>query len=326
MKIAMFSTKKYDQTFFSSQNSEFDIRYIPARFNSETALLASECDAVCCFVNDRLDAEAITQLSKLNIKLIALRCAGFNNVDIETCKALNIAVCRVPEYSPYAVAEHAVALILDLNRNIHRAFNRVRENDYSLDGLMGFDLHGKTVGVIGAGKIGRAFIQIMQGFGCHVNVFDPYTKLELPKVRNVSMEELLANSDILSLHCPLTTETYHLINDQTLALTKQGVMIINTSRGGLIDTRAVIRFLKKRHIGYLGLDVYEEEGNFFFEDLSDTLNEDDVFARLQTFPNVTITSHQGFFTYEALYKIAEVTLSNIKNFQQGKLDLVHLVV
>lgn len=325
MKIAMFSTKKYDEQFFSARNMGYEITYIPSRLNTETSILATGCDVACCFVNDQLNAECINQLEALGVKLIALRCAGFNNVDLKACRDADIAVCRVPEYSPYAVAEHAVALILDLNRHIHRAHNRVRENDYSLDGLLGFDLHGKTVGVIGAGKIGLAFINIMKGFGCHVLVFDPVAKIEQEHVQQVDLDSLLKQSDIISLHCPLNSHTYHLIDDTSLAKTKKGVMLINTSRGGLIDTAAAIRHLKNRHIGYLGLDVYEEEADFFFEDLSDTAIDDDVFARLQTFPNVMITSHQAFFTREALEKIAEVTMANIKYFMNGEKEKVFLV-
>ena len=284
-------------------------------------------DVVCCFVNDNLNANVLKTLKKQGIQLVALRCAGFNNVDLKTAKELNLPVCRVPEYSPYAVAEHTCALVLDLNRNIHRAHNRIRENDYSLDGLLGFDLHSKTVGVVGAGKIGRAFINIMNGFGCNVLVYDPMLK-ETNADNNftqVTFDELLMQSDIISLHCPLTTGTQHLINTQAISKMKPNVMLINTSRGALVDTVAIIKALKLKKIGYLGIDVYEEESEIFFEDLSDTFIQDDVFARLQTFPNVIITGHQAFFTKEALNKIAQTTINNIHSYFINKPEDSNLV-
>lgn len=327
MNIGFFSSKKYDKVVFDQTNSgQHEITYHPVRLSKDTVALASGFDAVCCFVNDEIDASVIESLSNMKVKLLALRCAGFNNVDLTAAKANGLPICRVPEYSPYAVAEHTCALILDLNRNIHRAHNRIRENDYSLDGLLGFDLHGKTVGVIGAGKIGRAFINIMLGFGCYIQVCDPeYDQPDNPKIKTGGLDDVLKNSDIISLHCPLVPGTHHMINQAAIDKMKHGVMLINTSRGGLVDTSAVIRALKTKKIGHLGLDVYEEESEMFFEDFSDTFIQDDVFARLQTFPNVTITGHQAFFTQEALEKIASTTLNNIEYFQRGELDKVYFV-
>ncbi|MDO7084825.1 2-hydroxyacid dehydrogenase [Pseudocolwellia sp. AS88] len=331
MKICMFSSKAYDEKFFSLNNSntseQLDISYFSSHLNEETVYMAEGFDVVCCFVNDNLNANVLKTLKKQGIQLVALRCAGFNNVDLKTAKELSLPVCRVPEYSPYAVAEHTCALVLDLNRNIHRAHNRIRENDYSLDGLLGFDLHSKTVGVVGAGKIGRAFINIINGFGCNVLVYDPMLR-ETNTDNNftqVTFDELLMQSDIISLHCPLTTDTQHLINTQAINKMKPNVMLINTSRGALVDTVAIIKALKLKQIGYLGIDVYEEESEIFFEDLSDTFIQDDVFARLQTFPNVTITGHQAFFTKEALNKIAQTTISNIQNYLLGKPEDSNLV-
>lgn len=327
----MFSSKAYDEKFFSLNNSntseQLDISYFSSHLNEETVYMAEGFDVVCCFVNDNLNANVLKTLKKQGIQLVALRCAGFNNVDLKTAKELSLPVCRVPEYSPYAVAEHTCALVLDLNRNIHRAHNRIRENDYSLDGLLGFDLHSKTVGVVGAGKIGRAFINIMNGFGCNVLVYDPMLK-ETNADNNftqVTFDELLMQSDIISLHCPLTTDTQHLINTQAINKMKPNVMLINTSRGALVDTVAIIKALKLKQIGYLGIDVYEEESEIFFEDLSDTFIQDDVFARLQTFPNVIITGHQAFFTKEALNKIAQTTISNIQNYLSAKPEDSNLV-
>ncbi len=331
MKICMFSSKAYDEKFFSLNNlntsEQLDISYFSSHLNEETVYMAEGFDVVCCFVNDNLNANVLKTLKKQGIQLVALRCAGFNNVDLKTAKELSLPVCRVPEYSPYAVAEHTCALVLDLNRNIHRAHNRIRENDYSLDGLLGFDLHSKTVGVVGAGKIGRAFINIMNGFGCNVLVYDPMLK-ETNADNNftqVTFDELLMQSDIISLHCPLTTGTQHLINTQAINKMKPNVMLINTSRGALVDTVAIIKALKLKQIGYLGIDVYEEESEIFFEDLSDTFIQDDVFARLQTFPNVIITGHQAFFTKEALNKIAQTTISNIQNYLSAKPEDSNLV-
>ena len=321
----MFSTKQYDKNHFNLKS--LDMTFLSPRLNKETANLAEGFDVVCCFVNDNLNAVVLKKLKNLGVKLIALRCAGFNNVDLKVAQELKIAVCRVPEYSPYAVAEHACALILDLNRHIHRAHNRIRENDYSLDGLLGFDLHGKTVGVVGAGKIGLAFAKIMSGFGCRILIHDPYlSKKDLqPDYIQVTFDELLIQSDVISLHCPLTKDTHHIIDEQAIELMKPSVMLINTSRGGLVDTVAIIKALKLNKIGYLGIDVYEEESEIFFEDLSETFIQDDVFARLQTFPNVIITGHQAFFTEEALSKIAETTESNILNYFSGRPELSNIV-
>lgn len=327
MRITLFSSKPYDRMFFDALNPGHDILYVEPHLNEQTVELARGAEVVCCFVNDRLSAEVLSGLNDLGVKLVALRCAGYNNVDLAAAKHLGLPVCRVPEYSPHAVAEHAVGLILALNRNIHRAHNRIRENDYSLNGLMGFDLHGKTVGVVGAGKIGRVFIDIMLGFGCRVLVHDLTENPEVARrAPYASLPELWAQSDILSLHCPLTPSTHHLINDRVVDQVKPGVMLINTSRGGLVDTPAVIRGLKSGRIGYLGLDVYEEEADLFFEDLSNQVVQDDVFARLTTFPNVIITGHQAFFTREALQKIAQVTLGNIEAFARGDSAALTLVV
>ena len=326
MRITMFSSKPYDRLFFAPAAAPNEIRYLEPHLTEKTVDLAADSDVVCCFVNDVLSEAVLVKLKELGVRLIAMRCAGFNNVDLAAAKALELPVCRVPEYSPYAVAEHTVGLILALNRNIHRAHNRIRENDYSLNGLMGFDLHGKTVGVIGAGKIGRAFIDIMLGFGCKVLVSDMAADPALAaRVSYVSLEELWPACDIISLHCPLTPATYHVINEEALARMKPGVMLINTSRGGLVAARAVIQGLKSGQVGHLGLDVYEEEADLFFEDLSNQVIQDDVFARLTTFPNVIITGHQAFFTREALAKIAEVTLANINAFAAGDFDGMTLV-
>jgi D-lactate dehydrogenase len=328
MNVAVFSTKPYDQKNLDKFNQgKHQLTYIPARLTPLTASSSAGFDAVCCFVNDQLDDECIEILALNGVKYIAMRCAGYNNVSLDACKKHNINVARVPEYSPYAVAEHAVALIMDLNRHIHRAFSRVRENYYLLDGLLGFDMHSKTVGVIGTGKIGACFIKIMHGFGCNVIAYDPYENVEIKAlgVEYKSLDELYAESDIISLHCPLTTDTHHIIDQQSITKMKQGVMIINTSRGGLVDTLAVINGLKKEKVGYLGLDVYEEESDLFFEDFSNTVLQDDVFARLLTFSNVVITGHQAFFTREALDAISTVTLNNLTALEDGELDKAYLI-
>lgn len=322
MKVAVFSTKPYDEQHLSEFNTQHhhELTFFEPRLTENTAVLADGHDAVCCFVNDVISAETIKGLSEQGIKLIAMRCAGFNNVDLRAANDAGIEVVRVPEYSPYAVAEHAMALILDLNRNIHRAFNRVREHDYSLNGLLGFDLHGKTIGVVGTGKIGATFARLASGFGCRVLAYDPYPNPEVEALgaEYVSRDTLWEASDIVSLHCPLTESTHHVINADSIAKMKRGVMLINTSRGALVDTRAVIEGLKSGHIGYLGLDVYEEEADLFFEDYSNRVLQDDVFARLLTFPNVIITGHQAFFTKEALNAIATITLNNISAFERGE--------
>ncbi|CAN5336766.1 2-hydroxyacid dehydrogenase [soil metagenome] len=322
MRIAIFSSKPYDRATLGEANAALgeshELIFFEPRLDELTVRLAAGYDVVCAFVNDRLTDAVIAALAAGGTRLIAMRCAGYNNVDLEAARAHGIPVVRVPAYSPYAVAEHAVALILDLNRNIHRAHNRVREGNFALEGLLGFDLNGKTVGVVGTGKIGAVFARIMAGFGCRVVAHDLYpdAALEAAGTRYVALEEVFAEADIISLHCPLTPQTHHLVNAGTLALMKRGVMLINTSRGALIDTRAVIEGLKSGALGYLGLDVYEEEGDLFFEDLSSTVIGDDVFSRLLTFPNVTITGHQAFFTREALENIAQTTLENVGAFER----------
>lgn len=325
MKVAVFSTKPYDRDYLTRANAErHQLIFHEVALKPTSALLAQGCDAVCCFVNDHLDAPVLEQLAELGVKLIALRCAGFNQVDLERARALGFTLVRVPEYSPHAIAEHTLGLILTLNRQFHRAYHRVRENDYSLNGLLGFDLYGKTVAVIGTGKIGRIFAGIMQGLGCRVLAYDPYPHPDMQQrgVEYLPLEQLWPQADIVSLHCPLTPENHHMINRDALAQMKTGVMLINTGRGGLVDTRAVVAGLKSQKIGYLGLDVYEEEGDLFFEDHSNQLLQDDVFARLITFPNVVITGHQAFFTQEALTAIAETTLANITHFEQGEMERV----
>jgi D-lactate dehydrogenase len=322
MRVAIFSTKSYDRAFLEAANATYghELVFFEPRLTEETTALAAQFPAVCVFVNDQLRATVLNTLAGQGTRLIALRSAGFNNVDLIAARELELTVVRVPAYSPYAVAEHTAGLILTLNRKIHRAYARVREGNFSLDGLLGFDLHGRTVGVIGTGKIGAVVARIMNGFGCHLLAHDPFPNPDCERlgVTYVSRPHLFAASDIVTLHCPLTPETHHLIDVQALGQVKSGVMLINTGRGALIDTQAVIESLKSGRIGYLGLDVYEEEADLFFEDLSDKVIRDDVFARLLTFPNVVITGHQGFFTEEALKSIAETTLANITAFEQGQ--------
>lgn len=328
MKVAVFSSKPYDQNHLGTiNNGVHELTFFEPHLDEQTAALSQGFDAVCCFVNDTLTAPVIETLAANNISLIAMRCAGFNNVDLIRAEELGITIARVPEYSPFAVAEHAVALALSLNRNLHRAHNRVRENDYSLNGLLGFDLHGKTVGVIGTGKIGLAFIRIMLGFGCKVICSDPYPNPDVEKTEAeyVPLEQIWAQSDIISLHCPLLPSTRHIVNSNSLYQMKRGVMLLNTSRGALIDTRAAIDALKTGKLGYLGLDVYEEEADLFFEDNSNEILHDDTFARLQTFKNVMVTGHQAFFTKEALNAIAEVTLQNISSFEAKEMDKICIV-
>ena len=319
MRIAVFNTKPYDQRFLEAANADhgFELVFHEAHLNPHTALLAQGCEAVCTFVNDPLPAAVLELLSGLGVRLIALRCAGFNQVDVKAAARLGMAVARVPAYSPFAVAEHAVALILTLNRGIHRAYNRVRDGNFELEGLLGFDLHGKTVGVIGTGKIGAIFAKIMGGFGTRVLAFDPYPNTAL-EAEYVPLEALLAESDMVSLHCPLTPQTQHLMDSGNLAQLKRGAMLVNTSRGALIDTPAAIDALKSGQLGALALDVYEEEGDLFFENLSNSVIQDDVFSRLLTFPNVLVTGHQAFFTREALENIAVTTLQNIAAYSSGQ--------
>lgn len=328
MKVAVFSAKPYDNKYLGQLNKgQHELEFFEPHLDSQTVPLTKGFDAVCCFVNDTLDRDTLVALKDNGIKLVAMRCAGFNNVDLPTAEQLELPIVRVPEYSPYAVAEHAAALALSLNRNLHRAHNRVRENDYSLDGLLGFDFHGKTVGVIGTGKIGVCFGKIMQGFGCHVVAYDPYPSKEAQKLgfEFLDLDTLLNRCDVVSLHCPLMSQTYHVINAYTISKMKRGVMLLNTSRGGLIDTPAVIEGLKSGHIGHVGLDVYEEEEDLFFEDYSNNVLQDDTFARLQTFPNVIITGHQAFFTEEALTAIAQVTMNNLNAFVEERFDDMHQV-
>ncbi len=328
MKIAFFDSHNFEQEIFKKINQNFhhDIVFFETRLTEQTVSLAKGFPCVCAFVNDRLNQEILQAMAAAGTRLVALRSAGFNHIDLNAAKALGLRVVRVPEYSPYAVAEHAVALILSLNRKIHRAYHRVRDANFSLEGLVGFDLHKKTVGIIGTGRIGSVFAKIISGFECQILAYDPAENTELLKlgVKYVSLSELLSQSDIISLHVPLTPQTRYLINDQALAQTKPGVMVINTSRGGLIETRALIQALKTGHVGYAGLDVYEEEEGLFFEDFSEQILQDDQLARLLTFPNVLLTSHQGFLTQEALQNIAHTTLQNINDYETHK-ELVNEV-
>ncbi|QHV01393.1 2-hydroxyacid dehydrogenase [Synechocystis sp. CACIAM 05] len=323
MKIAFFSSKAYDHQFFqqANQSHQREMFFFDAQLNLDTAILAEDCPVICLFVNDQAPAPVLEKLAAQGTKLIALRSAGYNNVDLKTAADLGLKVVHVPSYSPHAVAEHTVGLILALNRKLYRAYNRVRDDNFSLEGLLGFDLHGTTVGVIGTGKIGLAFAQIMNGFGCHLLGYDAFPNDKFTAIGQalyVSLNELLAHSDIISLHCPLLPETHYLINTNTIAQMKPGVMLINTSRGHLIDTQAVIQGIKSHKIGFLGIDVYEEEEELFFTDHSNTIIQDDTFQLLQSFPNVMITAHQGFFTHNALQTIAATTLANIAEFEQNK--------
>ncbi|NHQ87263.1 2-hydroxyacid dehydrogenase [Iodobacter sp. HSC-16F04] len=323
MRIAVFDSKRYDRATLSQANEHHghELVFFEDRLNIQTAALASGFEVVCPFVNDRVDAPTLTQLAKLGVQLVALRCAGFNGVDLAAAAKHGISVTRVPAYSPEAVAEHVFALLLTLTRKTHRAYNRIREGNFSLDGLVGFNLHGRTFGVVGAGKIGAATIAIARGFGCKVLAFDRSPSPERAETLGctfVSLPELLAQSDIISLHTPLTNETKHMINAETLAGMKPGAVIINTSRGGLIDSSALLDALKSGQAGGVGLDVYEYEEGVFFEDLSGSALEDDVLARLTTFPNVMITSHQGFLTAEALENIADTVLCEVSAFARGE--------
>lgn len=329
MRVAVFNTKPYDRQFLTAANAQHqhDLVFLEPTLNQRLALLAEGFPVVCIFVNDTADAETLKVLASNGTRLLALRSAGFNHVDLEAAHALGLRVVRVPAYSPYAVAEHAVGLILMLNRKLYRAYNRVREDNFALEGLLGFDLYGSTVGVVGTGKIGMIFAQIMRGFGCRVLGYDVYPNSQFTTIAGaeyVDLPDLLQQSDIISLHCPLAPETHHLIDAAAIAQMKPGVMLINTSRGGLIDTRAVVDGIKARTIGYLGIDVYEQEEGLFFEDWSSDIIQDDLFQLLQSFPNVVITAHQGFFTRDALQNIAETTLGSITAFAQGQ-ELAHEV-
>ncbi|PZV19004.1 MAG: hydroxyacid dehydrogenase [Pseudanabaena sp.] len=323
MKVAFFSTKSYDRQSFEAANVNYlhKLTFFEVQLNCDSAMLAAEFPVVCMFVNDIADAATLDMLASHGTRLLALRSAGFNTVDLKRAAELGIKVVRVPAYSPYAVAEHAVGLVLTLNRKLYRAYNRVRDDNFSLEGLIGFDIHGCKIGVIGTGKIGMVFAQIMQGFGCSLLGYDAYPNAQFEAIGNtryVPLPELLDKSDIVSLHCPLLPETHHLIDAEAISQMKQGVMLINTSRGGLIDTSAVIGGIKSGKIGYLGIDVYEQEDELFFQDMSDTIIQDDTFQLLQSFPNVVITAHQAFLTRNALEGIADTTLSNIADFERGQ--------
>lgn len=321
MRTLIYSSQTYDrESFLGAQvPPDIELHFQPARLTLDTVALAEQYEVVCPFINDDLSAPILEQLAAGGTRLIALRSAGFNHVDLTAAQRLGMGVVRVPAYSPHAVAEHAVALILSLNRHLHRAYNRTRDGDFSLHGLTGFDLVGKTVGVVGTGQIGATFARIMAGFGCPLLAYDPYPNPEVQALgaRYLPLDELLAESHIISLHCPLNEHTRHLINPDSLARMQRGAMLINTGRGALVNTPALIDALKSGQLGYLGLDVYEEEAQLFFEDRSDLPLQDDVLARLLTFPNVVITAHQAFLTKEALGAIAQTTLDNISAWAAG---------
>lgn len=321
MKVLVYSARSYDRAFLDSANQDkHELHFTEVNLDERTAVLARDYPAVCCFVHDDIGANVLEQLSQGGTGLVALRATGFSNVDLESANRLGIVVMRVSHYSPRAVAEFAVGLILTMNRNIHRAHQRVRDGNFSLAGLIGFDVHGKTVGVVGTGRIGTAFGKIMNGFGCDLLGHDKHENAECIKLgmRYVSLEELLLDSDIISLHCPLTPDTHHMINADTIALLKPTVMLVNTSRGALIDTDALIPYLKGCRTCYVCLDVYEEEADLYYRDLSDEVIEDDVIMRLLTFPNVLITGHQAFFTREAMETIARTAIKNIDDFAAGR--------
>lgn len=323
MRVAFFSTKAYDRRFFTEANRArgHTLRFLEPALDAETAPLAQGFEAVSAFVNDRLDRQALATLAAGGTRLIALRCAGFNQVDVAAAAELGLTVARVPAYSPHAVAEHTVALILTLNRRIHRAHARVREGNFELEGLLGFDLFGKAAGIVGTGEIGAVVARILHGFGCTLLASDPRPNpaCEALGARYVPLEVLLEEARLITLHCPLTPATHHLIDDRAIARMRRGALLVNTSRGGVVDTRAAIAGLKSGQLGALALDVYEEEAHLFFKDLSNTVIQDDLFARLQTFPNVLITAHQAFFTEEALAAIADTTLGNVSSFDAGAL-------
>ncbi len=321
MRVLLYSTKPYDRLYFERARDTLDhtIDYLEARLDAHTARLAHGYDAVCTFVNDSVDEPIAQMLADGGTKLIALRCAGYNQVDLGAADRLGLTVVRVPAYSPHAVAEHTVAMMLSLNRQIYRAHMRVREGNFSLDGLLGFDMAGKTVGVIGTGQIGRVVMKILAGFGCELICYDVHASDEAVALggRYVDLPTLYRQSDIVTLHCPLTPDTHHMIDEASIEQMKRGVMIVNTSRGALIDAAAAIDALKAGRIGHLGIDVYEEEADLFFEDLSNQVIQDDVLARLLTFPNVLVTSHQAYFTETALQNIAHTTMDNITAFAHG---------
>lgn len=323
MKITFFGTQPYDRDSFDRANDAFgfEFNYHRSHLNLNNVALAQDTDVVCIFVNDTADAETIGRLAAMGVKLIALRCAGFNNVDLNAAARHRIPVVRVPAYSPYAVAEYAVALMLALNRKIHRAYWRTRDGNFSLHGLLGFDMHGKTAGIVGTGQIAKVLIRILKGFGLNILAYDLYPDREFAAnegVEYVPLEQLFRQSDIISLHCPLTEQTRYMINEKAIDQMKEGMMLINTGRGQLIHTEALIEGLKKKKIGSAGLDVYEEEAAYFYEDTSDRIMGDDMLARLLSFNNVIVTSHQGFFTREALDNIAHTTLQNVRDFSDGR--------
>ncbi|MCP5465809.1 MAG: 2-hydroxyacid dehydrogenase [Thermotogae bacterium] len=324
MKVAVFSSKNYDIKYLNEANEAkgnmHELSFFEPRLTSDTLSMAYGYKVISAFVNDRIDRNVLEKLKKNGTEMIAMRSAGFNNVDIKAAKEFGISITRVPAYSPNAVAEHTVALILALNRKVHKAYNRVREGNFSLDGLMGFDLAGKTVGIIGTGKIGQNVARILKGFDTKIIAYDKYKNPEFEKydAEYTDLDTLFEKSDIISLHCPLLPETYHIINKRAIGIMKEGVMIINTSRGELIDTLDVVEGLKNRKIGYLGLDVYEEEEDLFFKDMSDIVITDDVFSRLITFPNVIVTGHQAFFTENAIKNISEVTINSITEFENSE--------
>ena len=323
MKITFFGTQPYDRDSFDRANAAFgfEFNYPRSHLNLNNVALAQDTDVVCIFVNDTADAETIDRLAAMGVKLIALRCAGFNNVDLNAAARHRIPVVRVPAYSPYAVAEYAVALMLALNRKIHRAYWRTRDGNFSLHGVLGFDMHGKTAGIVGTGQIAKVLIRILKGFGLNILAYDLYPDREFAAnegVEYVPLEQLFRQSDIISLHCPLTEQTRYMINEKAIDQMKEGMMLINTGRGQLIHTEALIEGLKKKKIGSAGLDVYEEEAAYFYEDTSDRIMGDDMLARLLSFNNVIVTSHQGFFTREALDNIAHTTLQNVRDFSDGR--------
>lgn len=323
MRVAMFGTRPYDRESFERNGRESGIRFCFHRseLNADSALLAHGADGVCIFVNDTADAATIERLASLGVRLIALRCAGFNNVDLRAAGRYGVPVVRVPAYSPHAVAEHAVALLLSLNRKIHRAYWRTRDGNFSLQGLLGFDLWGKTAGIVGTGRIARELIRILTGFGMRVLAYDPNPDAAYAAsagIDYVTLDDLYAHSDVISLHCPLTDATRYMIGDVAISQMKPGVVVINTGRGQLVDTEALIDGLKEGRIGAAGLDVYEEEAGYFYEDTSNRIMGDDVLARLLSFNNVIVTSHQGFFTREALDNIARTTLDNLREFAEGR--------
>lgn len=327
MKIAFFSSKPYDKTFFEAENKNygFELNFYETHLGPHIVNAIEDEQAVCVFVNDKVNRQVIEILAKKGVKIIALRCAGFNNVDLEAAKEFGIKVCRVPAYSPEAVAEHTMAMLLTLNRKTHKAYNRVREQNFALNGLLGFNLFQKTIGIVGTGKIGKAFVNIAKGFGCKIIAYDLYPDQELMNngVEYVELDKLFKSSDIISLHCPLTPENHYMINQETIAMMKDGVTIINTSRGGLINTHEAIEALKNHKIGYLGIDVYEQEEKLFFKDLSAEIIQDDMIQRLMSFPNVLVTAHQAFFTQEALEQISEITMRSISEImEKGSTDEV----